>query len=243
MHCPEEMKSRYVALVKSRQKTVERGYKCLCCRDTGIIPGEVVRRYNLHEGMMGEYESVFMGESGLLCSNFGCEGNDTDVTIQSQDGGSYTKTVRKFAEFAVEPTITPDTCKWVHQQEWDRIRAFDAGMKSASPPNLNRAIAQIAKPMPKPQLQESPEKPVLEYRGFHVGDVVAITLERESEQDRRDILKSGLCPYDGKIGTIIRWESNQSLGQGLKIFEPVIDVEGQEWIGALSWLKPLEVAV
>lgn len=238
----DEIKARYHALVKARQKTVERGYKCLCCRDTGLIPYDVIQRYHLAEGMMGdEYESVFRGEAGILCRATNCEGNETMITKPLQDGSSEEKMVDKFAEWAVDDSISADRCNWVHQQEWERWRSYDQqNMKSAAPPDMNRAVAAIAKPMPKPKLQESPEKPVLEHKGFCVGDVVMITLDAFDESDRRNIRKSGECPHEGKIGTIKRWDRETAMGVTAMV--PVVEIDGSEWVGITAWLKPLEVA-
>jgi len=136
---------RYLALIESRrQKTSDRGYKCLCCRDGGLILSETIRRYSLLEGMLGEYDSVFLGDAGVLCQNPRCGGNFTEVQCQGETGSTYTKTTKRFAENALITSISPETCEWVHNQEvarWQKIH--ERTLKSAEPPDLRAAVAEI----------------------------------------------------------------------------------------------------
>jgi hypothetical protein len=145
-----EKSDRYNAILKTRQKAVERGYQCLCCRDGGLIPAEVIRRHNLLEGMLGEYDAEFCGDAGVLCRNPGCRGNEFEVEVPSDNGSTYTKVVERFSRTALDTSIPPETCKWVHEQEvvrWKKIH--DGTLKSPKPPDLKAAVSAIARPMPQ----------------------------------------------------------------------------------------------
>jgi hypothetical protein len=114
-----------------------------------LISAEIIRRYGLTLGMVGEYDEVVIGDIGLLCERSGCDAKDVQILVP----GEHSRSVSRYADYAVRH-MDSDVCQWVHEQEWERIRRFDANLKSAQPLDLQQAIAEIAKPMPEIQQQQ-----------------------------------------------------------------------------------------
>ena len=142
-----EIQSRHAAEMSRRSgrdplsKQVEVGYRCLCCKDTGLVDKWVIRRYKTLEGVYGPYEELLTGEIGYLCQRPGCRGNE--VHVATEQG---TKISSRYS-YGLEE-MSAEYCKWLHDQEVARFRSQE---QSADPPMktvlTQELINAIAKPM------------------------------------------------------------------------------------------------
>lgn len=212
-------------------------WRCFCCQDTGFV----VRQELVLDGYCDGSGSEFYAPTDypLLCK--ACD-------------GQY-----QHSHLAVDDRLTPQQCRDIHSarhDDWLATVQEKAGMENpsvrvptaiANPPAMlreerpNSSLVGMGailgrNPAPKP----TPERSILEHKGFCVGDVVVITLEQFDKASQTNMRNSGECPYEGKIATIKRWEKNTAMG--ITTIEPVLDVEGEEWTAITAWLKPLEVA-
>lgn len=149
---------RYATFLRQRiDNNREISYRCLCCRDTGLICLDVLDRYDARPGgdPASEFFSdrTFLGEKGYACSRKLCKGNHTKAVVPNPDGSSKTIDTVKFSEDegVLDTTISADMCDWMHEQEVSRLQE----MSSPKPGfNLSEAMAKIVKSMPKVEEQD-----------------------------------------------------------------------------------------
>lgn len=216
-------------------------WKCFCCHDTGLVIRLELVLDGFCDGSPPEYSAP--SDYGMLCK--ACE---------AQYGLTH---------LGLDDRLTQAQCKEIHQarlNDWVETAKARAGYQD-NPPVNNPVPEAIANPpttrsagkltgiaamfgaekrTPPPAPEPEPEEKIFEYQGFCVGDVVVITLERFPADSQRNMRKTGECPHEGKVASIKGWQKNTAMGRAS--WEPVLDVEGEEWVGIVPWLKHLEVA-
>lgn len=110
-------------------------HRCLCCRDTGLVPGDVIHRYKLStpHTWHGDYDdpadfqtraSKFYGAQVYICDRPGCKANTVEIQVLDE-GRPYTKEVPRFADYAVNK-LDRGVCGWIHEQEIERLKALQS---------------------------------------------------------------------------------------------------------------------
>lgn len=231
----EARNARY--LEKLSRGAPELGFRCLCCRDAALIPGDLISRYSLiapHEDHC-DYDGFspdtvdaraekFLGAFGYLCSRPGCNANEVK--------GAEDENGKSFARFSwgVEE-IAAQTCQWVHEQE---VKRMAVGIPK---PKIDTAkLNQIGKPMPSEKpLNPAPEKPITELDGFKVGDRARITINRFSAEAQKEILKSKDFPT-GKIAYVVGFEKSSIDGS----LVAVLQIDDRQLRLGTRWLEIMQ---
>jgi len=104
------------------------GYRCLCCRDSGLIPADLVRCY------LDEYYGLLHPDTGELLPQidslqltsisevpFRCNACTACLTYVETDTGR--KQVPRWADEALDLTVSKDNCQYIHKREWDKWQA------------------------------------------------------------------------------------------------------------------------
>lgn len=86
---------RYWSQVAERNpgKSSDRSWKCLCCKDSGIVDDSLLRKY--YPGQSGRNPS----DAGARCQRPGC-GEGT-----------------KYPGYALNRGVSPEVCQWLHEQD------------------------------------------------------------------------------------------------------------------------------
>lgn len=241
----DQRNAGYLSNLKPREQQ-QIGYRCLCCRDTALIPGDIIARYDVIPGheYHCDYDPIdsdnvavragkFYGAMGYLCRRRGCLANTVEVTALD-DGRPFSKPVARFASVAVNQDITPETCEYLHQQEIARLKELAQVTPQQSIAAINQAMKDIPKPMPveKP-LDPAPEKPITELDGFKIGDRVRITVARFTPGEQKEIIRNKEVPV-GAVGVIVGFEINRLLP---RLTDAIVDVgENRLSLGPV-WLE------
>lgn len=93
-------------------------FRCWCCKDSAIIAGYLLTRYNLRQ-------QFSPSDPAFLCQREGCDAN-TDTVTNSQ---GHDVEVKRFADYAVSRGISPDLCQWIHEKELEQAKAAKADEK------------------------------------------------------------------------------------------------------------------
>lgn len=242
----DQRNAGYLSNLKTKER--ESGYRCLCCRDTALIPGDVIARYSVvkpHEyhcdydllepDSVTERAGKFYGALGYLCRRLGCRANTVEVTALDE-GRPYSKPVPRFSDAAVSKEISPEICEWIHQQEVVRLK----GLADISPQKaitaINQAVKEISRPMPiDPVANPAPEKPITEYDGYTVGDHVRITVSRFSQSEQKEIIRNREVPV-GEVGLIIGFEISRISGDTVA----VVDFQDVQRRLSSIWFEPVQ---
>lgn len=125
----------------------ELGYRCLCCRDTAIIPAYLLQKYEINHLDPALKDLILLPSAeGFLCRNPICKANE--ITVEKDGNPVHTFVYRPSA---LNQSLSPDLCAYVHEQE---IKALRSQQKSADIPARSFPITAeivnaIAKPFPK----------------------------------------------------------------------------------------------
>ncbi len=231
----------------------EASYTCLCCRDSALIPADIVEKYGLAGGhpFLDDYDTELKGAVGFMCNNPNCRANKVTVEVPNpnqSEGGSIRKEVDRFADWAVNTHLSPGQCKEIHAKElvlWRQKNESEKWQTIDVPAQqVSQAIAAIGKPMPKSgsQIDRNP-KPILEHKGFCVGDVVQISLDAFDESDRREMRRNNEVP-EGEFAQIKAFRISPVAEKiGYKAIDAVLDMGGgQELALPCMYLQHAEVA-
>lgn len=204
------MDSRYQQLMAKRgylksAAPDEQFWRCLCCRDSGVIPVDVVGRYlKTYEPDIWD-ETQFLGcaAAAVECSHRKCSAGM--ISVPSPDNPEVSTMQPRFS-YGLHH-IRPDICAWIHEQEFQRLQ-------QEQPAPLRTAIAQsistIGNTMPAAVVSNPLEhaEPVAEpdeVAGLHRGDRV-IVADRSSDRN-------------GQGGIIRGFDWSQSQGQYVAFVE------------------------
>lgn len=192
---------QYEALMRRRNpnagdRNSERSYTCLCCRDGGILPVDVVLRY------LEDDETELMGYTAtpIRCCRNGCKGGDT--VIKTEEGE---KEVEKYALYTTRNHLSPSECGQIHQWELERFRG-----EERSPQENAKVISEqvhqvvVQKAMQRVPVEVEPvDAPA---PSFRIGDCVRFTAERfEGTSQRKQVIQE-LGEFFGSEGRIIHAE-------------------------------------
>lgn len=86
------------------EKKTEKSYKCLCCRDYGFLPADVIRRY-----LPDDQEQVANGPSAspIACTRKGCNSFG----------------FLGYPEGTARDGLSPGTCQHLHDSELKRLQS------------------------------------------------------------------------------------------------------------------------
>lgn len=198
---------RYQSLVLAKHPSAARqesfSYHCLCCRDEGIVPIDVVQRYLQDD----ETELLGTSASPILCVRAGCTGNR--VTVKTADETEIS--VAKYADYAVRNILNPQGCLDIHKWELerfqgqktslsenDRARAVSAQVHQIAVEKTLQKDAAIAEVVDIPSAEAPP--PV-----FRVGDRVKFTSMGFPQGQRKQVIQE-LGEFLNAVGVVVRCE-------------------------------------
>jgi hypothetical protein len=141
-------------------KQAELSYRCFCCRDTGMVDKWVIQRYQVAQGVYGEYDELVTGEAGYLCQRPGCRGNE--ASTDTEQG------IRIYARYSYGlHELDPTYCKRLHDAEIQRFRAQEVSAETRPPRYVFAEVVEaIAKSMPKADAANGASIPEIDFDEF-----------------------------------------------------------------------------
>lgn len=135
IHDPFE---QYWERLKKRnpQPGLERGYRCLCCRDTGLIPTHIILRQlsRALPSVCDEIQVLGGASTPVACSRSDCKG-----FLKKCDDGQWRPGYTPDSVI----NISPELCQMVHSQEAQTLK--EGGSSEAS---VQLDITKIGRVMP-----------------------------------------------------------------------------------------------
>lgn len=123
-----------------REETFE--VRCYCCRDTALIPADVLRT---HMEEFGDYDDIAMWpnrpDAPVLCRRDGCKAIWT--TIDTDQGK---RQVYRYNPIYLNDRLPPAICQWLHEVELERVKAIVAQVaesKVLEPSNILPAMPTL----------------------------------------------------------------------------------------------------
>ncbi|HIK42133.1 hypothetical protein [Thermoleptolyngbya sp. M55_K2018_002] len=196
----------------------QKGYNCRCCFDSGFA---VLRQAEI-DSVMPSYDPHL--SPPIYCNRRTCHGRKQFASKEGETAIRWDIPVGG-ADYSREPRWA-EFCEALHLQRQAIAVETDAAFhqrrqRGASPENesglklrqiVDQARSQIAG-MPKAQsLPVSPRiipaepQPPEEVDGFRVGDRVVFDISGFSKSEQREIRQEGSCPYEGRSGTVCRFD-------------------------------------
>lgn len=125
----------------------EIGYRCLCCRDTAIVPAYLLQKYQIAHLDPALKDLILLPSAeGFLCRNPICKANETTVEKDSSPVHTFV-----YRPSALNQSLSPDLCAYVHEQEVKALRnqQKSVNISPSASPITAEVVNAIAKPFPK----------------------------------------------------------------------------------------------
>ncbi len=188
---------------------------CLCCRDSAIIPPEVVKEY-----LILDYnpDRFYPGrpDAPILCTRRLCKANRVWTRVPVKENGQDSfidKEVYRYNPKFLDDRITPQDCDEIHRMElakWqnftvDEVREMVAEVQQAMadvPAIIKPMVALATEPQTEPEVTEEMQE------GLEIGDWVTVCVDHMSEYNQKEIIKHKEAPV-GEFGEILDFKISE----------------------------------